>query len=334
MENAWKQLEWDAVALARAIALACRLDRQLEEVAAVASRAESRLAGRLRTELQEAAATVKRTAQLFATIEVIHGQLAYLPRPGMPMGVRVFLRELFGERWDEDIVVAPVSTARWPLHHDSGGEAVWPPSPERPVAVIPQAELRNPLMWPLIAMQGARIVGWTEVEHRVGQLAGPGVWFAMAEAMLPAAASNSDGGARTLWQRGWDELSRAGSLYDDARELARALADGILISARRVGFSEVRGPADIGGESARVNGTRDGADIYQRLAAVRDVPADAIEILSAGWIHWYTNAAPKLLETVDWPRRREIVDGVDDVLCRSLDVAAIHRFFASEGAST
>lgn len=327
MANAWKQLEWDAVARARGVALACRLDRQLEEVTAVASRPESRLAHRLRTELQAAVETAATTDELFASVEAIHEQLAYLPKPAMPTGVRVFLRELFGGRWDDDVVVAAVSRPRWPAIQapadgrgdgsGSGFASGFVPSPERPVTVIPRGEMRNPLTWPLIAVQGAGIVGWIDMEQRVREAAGPGVWFAMAEATLPAGDADSDGRARELWQRGRDELSAAGSLYDDALQLARSLADGILISARRVGNDAV-------GEDG---------DIYDRLSAVRDVPAEAVEILSAGWIHWYGHAAPKLLAADDWARRRAIVDGIDDVLCRSLDVAAIHRFYATEGAS-
>lgn len=331
MENAWKQLEWDAAARARSIALACRLDRQLEEVAGVASRPESRLAHRLRAELQNAAATAATTAEVFAAVEAIHEQLAYLPKPAMPTGVRVFLRDLFGRRWDDNVVVAAVARPRWPLGQvlAKGGENVPTvggdgygvasdvvPSPERPVTVIPRAEMRNPLMWPLIAVQGAGIVGWSDAEQRVRDAAGPGVWFALAEALVAAGDAAAESRARELWQRGCDELSAAGSLYEDALQLARSLVDGILISARRVGAEDAGG-----------------ADIYDRLAAVRDVPAEAVEILSAGWVHWYGHAVPKLLAANDWSDRRAIVDGIDDVLCRSLDVAAIHRFYATEGAS-
>lgn len=322
MDNAWKQLAWDGAARARAIALACRLDRQLEEVVGVAARPESRLAGRLRTELQATAEEAATTEALFAAVEAIHEQLAYLPKPGMPTGVRVFLRELFGHRWDEDVVVAAVATVRWPLARVAA-------SPERPITVIPRADIRNPLMWPLIALQGASLMGWTDAERQVGDVVGPGLLFAMAEAMLlggvsgtvDAGGSGAERGGEGLWERGRDALVEAGALYDHAMGLAASLADGVLISARRVG----RGATTSVGSSS--------GDIYERLAAVRDVPADAVEILTAGWIHWYGHAAPQLLKTADWSRRREIVDGVDDVLCRSLDVASIHRFYATEGAS-
>lgn len=336
MEKTWQQLEWHAVARARALAFACRLDRQLEEVSAVAERPESRLAARLRTELQ---AAVERAMDeghppgadaLFAAAEAVHEQLAYLPKPAMPAGVRVFLRGLFDRRWDENVVVAAVSRPRWPLARAGRGGT----DPDRPVTVLPRADMRNPLMWPLIALQGADIVGWTDAEERVRQALGPGVRFAVAEAMLSDGERSA--AARELWQRGCEELSAAGPLYDDALELARSLADGILISARRVGArggdnlqaSSVLGGAGVGGASG---GT---ADIYRQLEAVRDVPAEAVEILSAGWIHWYGHAAPRLLAADDWAQKREIVDGVDDVLCRSLDVAAIHRFYTTEGAST
>lgn len=325
MGNAWKQLAWEEMFGARALALACRLDRQLEEVAAAASRPESRLAGRLRTELQEAASGAATAAHVVASVESIHNQLAYLPKPDMPTGVRVLLRELFGSRLDDDVVVAAVSTTRWPL----GGRSA---SPERPITVIPRAEVRNPLMWPLVGLQGAAIAGWTDGESRVQDVVGPGLLFAMAEAMLSdsvssdAAAPDSDavGRSRTLWERGRDELAGSGEMLEVATHLATSLADGVLISARRVGH---------GGAPGGTPENTFGGDIYERLAAVRDVPADAAEILTAGWIHWYGHAAPKLLNTTDWSRRREIVDGVDDVLCRSLDVAAIHRFYATEGAS-
>lgn len=318
MENAWRQLEWNAAARARAVALACRLDRQLEQVAAVASRPESRLANRLRTELQVAVEGAPSTDGLFATVEAIHEQVTYLPKLGMPTGVRVFLRSLFGASWDDDVVVAALPAARWPRTHATESDVAGAsPRPKRPVAVIPQAETGNPLMWPLVALQGASIVGWSDDgEERVRELAGPGVFFAMAESMMPDAVSAGDATARLRWQRGRDELVGAGVMYEDAMELARHLADGILISARRVGSDDI------------------GSDIYAQLVAVRDVPADAREILSAGWIHWYGHAVPRLLDATDWAQRREIVDGVDDVLCRSLDVAAIHRFYATEGAST
>lgn len=331
MEHAWKQLEWSAVERARAVGFACRLDRQLEAVAAVADRPESRLAQRLRAELQEAVTggpggPSPDTAALFAAVEAIHEQLAYLPKLTLPAGVRVFLRALFDQEWNENVVVAAVSKPRWPVGPEAAAG-----SPDRPVTVMPRADMRNPLMWPLIAVQGASVAGWSDAEERVRRAAGPGVWFALAEALLPAGAgSSAEAEAQALWQRGRDELLAAGRLYDDALELAAALADGILISAKRVGAKGLDGqPA--GGPDGEASGER--AEVYRKLSAVRDVPAQAVEILSAGWIHWYGHAAPKLLAAGDWQRMREIVDGVDDVLCRSLDVAAIHRFYATEGAS-
>lgn len=346
MKHAWKQLQWEAAVRARAIALACRLDRQLEEAAAVASGPESRLAARLRAELQAAATGGARTEHIFQAVDAVHRKLAFLPKPSLPTGVRVFLRELFGRRWDDDVVVSVVSIPRWPIvvtvegdvvctatsafgRMDAADNSSFAPSPEFPVSVIPRAELRNPLMWPLIALQGANIAGWSEPAERVRHLAGPGVWFAIAEALV-SGSIDSDGApdaglndglqaAATLWERGRRDIGADDAIDAGILELAESLADGVLISARRVGASsDAQAPAE---------------NIYSRLAAVRDVPAEAMEILSAGWIHWYGHAAPRLLEADDWQKQREIVDGLDDVLCRSLDVAAIHRFYATEGAS-
>lgn len=377
LEQAWLQLRWDEAVRARALALACRLDRQLEETSAVAKRPESRLAARLRAELQSAVAEGVETEGLFATVAAVHRQMAWLPKPKLPIGIRVFLRELFGGGWDEDLVVAALADARWPLavrwegqrpsieatgllgreREDVGATAGGEPKADEadvrpslsggaalPVAVIPQAEMRDPLMWPLVALQGALIGGWSDAAERIRERVGPGLWFALAEALL-AGAQAEDQQLAALWNRGRDELVADQTLREDVKELVEALADGVLISAKRVGRQAERRPLQAGDgvsrgvpERGQTRSERSGdvanePDIYEELAAVCDVPAEAVEILTAGWLNWYGNVAPALLAADDWERRRAIVDGVDDVLCRSLDVAAIHRFYATEGAS-
>lgn len=316
-------MDWESVRRARAVAFACRTVRQLDVVTAGAAKPESRLAADWRETLFAAVAADGGTDELLAVVEAIHARLAYLPQPTLPTGMRVFLREMFGQQWDEQVVVAAVADARWPgageapvAHVDDGGAA--------PITVIPRAELYNPLMWPLVALQGAAIVGWDEAEERVADLAGPGLFFARAEARSSADADD----ARALWKRGRDELAADEGAYDAARELAASLADGVMISARRRGEKLPDG------------------GVYGELAAVRDEPARAADILSAGWLHWYSHDAPQLLaldaalrddaaphhET--WAHMRVLVNGLDDVLCRSLDVAAVHRFYATEGAMT
>ncbi|MFO7265730.1 MAG: hypothetical protein C0P62_006005 [Bacillota bacterium] len=366
MEQAWRQLRWDEAVRARALAIACRVDRQLEETAAIAKKPESRLAARLREELQRAAREGGSVEVLFRTAAAVHQQLAWLPKPKLPIGIRVFLRELFGGEWNEDLVVAALADPAWPLtvrvegreprvelsgslgrglagraaggspggsagdESDSAGGL----SGALPVAVIPQAEMRDPMMWPLVALQGAVIAGFGDAVQWVRARVGPGLWFALSEA---AAAT---GGPRpeleALWRRGLDELAAETALLDSVAELVEALADGILISAKRVGL-RAKQRADGGGQKTEGLPARgeagDRRDIYEELEAVRDVPAEASEILTAGWIHWYGQAAPALLATDEWERRRAIVDEIDDILCRSLDVAAIHRFYATEGAS-
>lgn len=344
-----KQIQWKFIERARALALACRLDRQLHEAAQTASRPEARLAGHLRHQLQRAGAESRSTDALFNLVATVHGQLAFLPKPKLPTGLRVFLREVFGSRWDAEVVVAPVSTVHWPrTGRLPEGEAMAevqlsPPTGrdvvQQPITVIPRAELYNPLMWPLIGLQAAVYDGWEDAEQRVAERTGAGLMLAKAEALLPL-----DGGAaQRLWERGRSTMRDSGD-YVDAAELALSLADGVLISAHRRGV------------------TTEGAGIYGRLAAAHDEPASAVDILHAGWLHWYDHALEQLLAldegmatagvasqteealgvdadlsehgAVDsWITMCRLVNGIDDLLCRSLDVAAVHRFYATEGAT-
>ncbi len=308
----WKPVAWDEARRARAIGLACRLDRQLQEAAAAATRAEARLAAALRAEVRAAVFAGQGPEDLFDTLAVLHEQLAYLPRVPLPAGIAGLLKDLLGPAWDGDVVVAGVPQLRWPSLETA---------PSRPVAVIPLAEAKNPLMWPLVALQGAAVGGY---EGRAGALAealGAALTFARAEALFAADAA----AARALWQRGEERLPRpeAGG-SGTPWQLVSMLADGVLISGYRRGTE-----AD------------PGAPIYQQLAVVKDEPAQPAEILTAGWIYWYTRAAAELLALASgagqdagdpWGRMRALVDGLDDLLCRSLDVAAIHRFYAAEGA--
>lgn len=348
MSNMGKQIEWEFVERARALALACRLDRQLHEAVETASRPEARLAGHLRQQLQRAVAARASTATLFAVVASVHEQLAFLPKPELPTGLRVFLREVFGPRWDAEVVVAPVATMHWPRaggepDADEGGgrssSAADAHAVEQPVTVIPRAELYNPLMWPLIGLQAAVYDGWEDAEQRVVERIGPGLTLAKAEALLPVDTE----AAQRLWERGRSAMSNSGD-YGDAAELALSLADGVLISAHRRGV------------------TTEGAGIYGRLAAAHDEPASAVDILHAGWLHWYDHALEQLLAldagmatagvathtdgvpevgadakehvAVDsWVAMCGLVNGIDDLLCRSLDVAAVHRFYATEGAT-
>ena len=155
MKNTDKQIAWDSVERARALALACRLDRQLHEAAEVASRPEARLAGHLRHQLQRAVAARTPTAALFSLLASVHEQLAFLPKPELPTGLRVFFREVFGSRWDDEVVVAPVADMHWP-RTGADGHALAVTAGDvmpQPITVIPRAELYNPLMWPLIGLQ-------------------------------------------------------------------------------------------------------------------------------------------------------------------------------------
>src|SRR5690606_30141881 len=158
-EHAWKQLEWSAVERARAVGFACRLDRQLEAVAAAADRPETRLAQRLRAELQAAVTggpggPSPGTAALVSAVGEVHEPAASLPELTLAARVRELLRALFDQEWNENVVVAAVSKPRWPVGPEAAAG-----SPDRPVTVMPRADMRNPLMWPLIAVQGASVAG-------------------------------------------------------------------------------------------------------------------------------------------------------------------------------
>src|SRR5690606_41600576 len=110
---------------------------------------------------------------------------------------------------------AAVSKLRWPVGPEAAAG-----SPDRPVTVMPRADMRNPLMWPLIAVQGASVAGWSDAEERVRRAAGPGVRFALGEALLPAGAGNgAEAEAQGLWERGRDEHLAAGRLYEDGPEV-------------------------------------------------------------------------------------------------------------------
>src|SRR5690606_1868993 len=125
-------------------------------------------------------------------------QLAYLPKLTLPAGVRVFLRALFDQEWNENVVVAAVSKPRWPVGPEAAAG-----SPDRPVTVMPRADMRNPLMWPLIAVQGASVAGWSDAEERVRRAAGPGVRVAPARAPPPAGGGGrAQGQDPAPWPRG------------------------------------------------------------------------------------------------------------------------------------
>ncbi|HEY8418041.1 MAG TPA: hypothetical protein VIK93_08415 [Limnochordales bacterium] len=309
-----KRVPWEIARLARLLGLACRLDRHLEEAAAAASLAEARLAAALRAEVRAAVAQAAEPDTLYAQLCTLHAELAYLPRVPLPAGIGGLLRDLLGPGWDGDVVVAGVPDLPWPRL-----ERV----PERPVAVIPLAEARCPLMWPLVAVQGAWAVGEPE---RIGKLddgLGAALAFARAEALCFA----DEAAARDAWEAGQRRLTAAPAEWlGIVRRLAGTLASGVLISGYR-----------------REGRVEEGAPIYRQLAVVRDEPAQPNEILTAGWMHWYARVAAELVELAGrpgdgaggddpWPRMRALVDSLDDLLCRSLEVAAIHRFYAAEGA--
>jgi len=313
-DTTWKPVPWDTARRARAIGLACRLDRHLEEAAAAATRAEARLAGTLRQEVRQAVAASPGVEELFAKLAALHEQLAYMPRLPLPAGIAGLLRDLLGPAWDGDVVVAGVPELPWPSL-----ERV----PVRPVALIPLAEARNPLMWPLVAVQGAVASGLLSRRDALDEALGAALAFARAEALFV----HDEPAARGWWQAGERRLPRPQNGVDGTPwELAAMLASGILVSGYRRG-----GQVD------------PEAPIYQQLAVVRDEPAQAADILTAGWIYWYNRTAAQLVELADglraqdgagdrWSRMRALVDSLDDLLCRSLDVAAIHRFYAAEGA--
>ncbi|HEY8497565.1 MAG TPA: hypothetical protein VIK98_11120 [Limnochordales bacterium] len=310
----WKPVPWDTARRARLVGIACRLDRHLEEAAAAATRAEARLAAALRQEVRQAVSANPGTEELFAKLSALHEQLAYLPRLPLPAGIAGLLRDLLGPDWDGDVVVAGVP------------ELPWPPLvrvPVRPVAVIPLAEARNPLMWPLVALQGAAASGLSQRGEALDAALGAALAFARAEALFVA----DEPAARGWWRAGEQRLPRPGDgPGGNPWQLAAMLASGVLISGYRRG--------------GRIDPE---APIYEQLAVVRDEPAQPADILTAGWIYWYNRTAAELVELAAglrsqgeaedrWTRMRALVDSLDDLLCRSLDVAAIHRFYAAEGA--
>lgn len=313
-ETHWKPVPLDTARQARVLGLACRLDRQLQEAAAAASRAEARLATALRAEVQAAVGDASGVESLWDKLRDVHAQLAYLPRIPLPAGITGLLRDLLGPGWDADVVVAGVPELAWPEL------AV---APERPVAVIPLAEARNPLMWPLVAVQGATAGGESRRAAALDDVLGAALAFARAEASCLADQET----ARAWWATGERQLvQRAADRAGMLAQLATTLGAGILISGYRQG-----------------NRVEADAPIYRQLAVVRDEPAQPADILTAGWMHWYTRTAGEVVELAArsagqdeagnaWWRMRALVDGLDDLLCRSLDVAAIHRFYAAEGA--
>lgn len=346
------RIDWHRVERGRALAFACRVDRQLHEASQTAPRPETVLAARLRRRLRDAVTSNSATQQLFAVVAAVHEQLAFLPAVDLPVGLRGFLREVLGSRWDSEVVVAAVSAPQWPRHEQDRRAAHRPAvfdDLQQPVTVIPRAEMYNPLMWPLVGLQVAAYAGWEDAERRVRQRIGSGLTFALAEAFVMTDGEK----ARRLWERGLDALAaetetagqtaRAG-----VRTLARSLADGILISAHRRGKAEAKSGQHRG--------------VYADLAAAYDEPASPADILHAGWTHWYEHGLTQLLklekaltqgETTDadpvidsrvagvaigkvpadaWTEMCHFVNGIDDLLCRSLDVAAIHRFYATGGA--
>lgn len=355
------KVEWGSVERGRALALACRLDRRLHDAGETASRPEHLLAERLRQQLRRVVTAGPTTAQLFHVVATVHEQLAFLPKPDLPTGLRVFLREVFGEGWDEEVVVAAGTDCRWlgaggDVHGETGGAigngtggsgetlsgGVLSGDGAQPVAVIPGAEVHNPLMWPLAGLQVGGFDGWEDAIEKVQAQIGTGLSFARAEALVATDAE----GARKLWEQGMAELAGGGGGEGavGVAELSSALADGVLISAHRRGSVEKAG------------------GVYGRLAQAHDEPAQAADILQAGWRHWYAHGLPQLLEleqalvggsgevrtgenrgatavgagpafvAVDaWVEMGRLVNGIDDLLCRSLDVAAVHRFYATGG---
>ncbi|MFS8543265.1 MAG: hypothetical protein LOD91_05425 [Limnochordales bacterium] len=319
-DGEWKPAPWETVRRARVLGLAGRLDRQLQEAAGAAARTEARLAAALRAEVQAAVAAAADSAALFARLVDVHSQLAYLPRLPLPAGIAGLMRDLLGPDWDDHVVVAGVPALPWPPLEAASS---------RPVAVIPLAEARDPLMWPLVAVQGAAVAGQPERVAGLQQNLGPALAFARAAALCFA----DEGAARAAWEAGAQGLAQLpADKASTIRQLAATLADGVLISGCRRG-----GRPD------------PGAPIYDQLAVVRDEPAEPAEILLAGWVHWASRTAAELVELAEqvrghdgghgpdggqdpWWRLRGLVDGLDDLLCRSLDVAAIHRFYAAEGA--
>lgn len=307
-----EEVPWTGVLLSGALGWACRTYRRLEEAAAVGSRPEAALAASLQDRLRRAVAGKASAEQLFEVLAEVHGQLDYLPKPPLPVGLRVFIRELFGTERDGRLVIAPTSRASWPQRAVDGADGSFP------VAVIPQTDLSNPLMWPLIGLQAATFPGWEDGEKVLARTLGPALSFARAAAMLPGETDE----AKMLWKRGWSEMASGGA-REAAESLAEELADGALISARR----RPSGPGEV----------PEAGSIYDKLAAAYDEPASVGDILHAGWLHWYGNAMEKLLAWREggpdgFEAMNRFVNGVDDLLCRSLDVAAIHRFYASGGA--
>lgn len=316
---------WAEVERGRIFALACRLDRSLQEAAATASRPEAGLADVLRGELGRAVGAGAAGQSLLDAVATIHSQLDYLPKPAPPKGMRVFFREVLGPHWDERIVIAPTAVAAWRKSQSTvpqlqGGRA------DYTVGVIPQAELHNPLMWSLVGLQATGGIDGDRAMDTLSRRVGPALLFARAEAL---AASDAEA-AETLWRQG--QAAVASGEYPEAHSLAKSLADGVLVSAHRRG------------KSTEADGSRSEADdvsperkaVYSRLAAAHDEPAGAADILLAGWLHWYGSGLERVLTLANapedgWTDMCRFVNGVDDLLCRSLDVAAVHRFYASGG---
>lgn len=157
-----------------------------------------------------------------------------------------------------------------------------------------------------------------------------------------------------------------------AARLVEGLADGQLISSVRRGASAwgpealVPGPAPhdgrengspgaIGNHSPQAGASGPGGGnggqerrlpqavgrLYQQLRQVQDIPAGSAEILHAGWLfvtgpltrrvqdHWLKGGSSTSWSWSDVARQ---LAGVDAILLRSLDVAAVHRLYAQEVA--
>src|SRR5690625_4512786 len=103
----WEGVRWEDVRRARAAALACRVDRRLQEASEAASRPEMGLADSLRRRLRRAATDGGPVERLLDVVAVIHEQLDYLPKPPLPAGLRVFFDELLGPERSGAVVIAP-----------------------------------------------------------------------------------------------------------------------------------------------------------------------------------------------------------------------------------
>src|SRR5690625_1259400 len=185
----WERIRWEDVLRARAFAFACRLDRRLQEASEAASRPEIGLAEALRSRLRRAVADGGSPERLFDIVARVHDELDYLPKPPLPTGLRGFFDELLATEQDVAVVLAPTVRAAW---HAAAWEGAATAGDTRragvdedsfyPVAVIPQAELYNPLMWPLVGRQAPGPVAKDDEIGPSFDEDAPAVLFARAEA--------------------------------------------------------------------------------------------------------------------------------------------------------